>query len=179
MFRNKVSKVATWPYLGPFINICVYIYSCCLFGVFLHLDVVHSLDFKGSYMDIEFQSKFLFPFFLVYHVVLLTGLSCGLMLCLFYLIIFHVSATIIGWISLHLLLFHVIRQTAQPNFLSCHPVIINWHTTEGKKTLLLLYCYQNCHTELETRSYNFLQNIFHNIHGRWRCKKYPRVCCHL
>ena len=60
----------------------------------------------------------------------------ALMPCLFHLISFQVSAVIIKQISfflhfLHFLLLHVIRQTVQPNFLSCHPAVIS--NMRGKK----------------------------------------------
>lgn len=61
MFRNKLSKVASWPYFGSYIYFFhIFMLFVLVVWVILHLNVVHSLDFKRSGMDIWFQTNSLF-----------------------------------------------------------------------------------------------------------------------
>lgn len=124
------------------------------------------------------EVTWMYHFLLCWYTMLhfFTALSCGLRLCLFYLISLHFRYYNWTNISPPFVISYIKTNslTKLPVMSSCHQFA---HNRGEKKHLSFSIATK---TVIQNyKPYNFLQNIFHNIHGRWRCKKHSSVYCHL
>lgn len=144
MFRNKLSKVAIWPYLSPFITAL----SCCLFGSvffwFFFCIWIWCIAWNLRWHGYIISNQLSFSFF--------AGIPCctlhSLMLWPYVLPVLPHQLSCFSYYNWTNISLPFVIPCIKINSSTKLSVMSSIHKTEGKKTPLLLYLYQNCHTEL-------------------------------